>query len=223
MPDISTRPPARRWKDKLDSLAVIKMLLQRGASPNPTLIKIIPARGVLDGADRTMGPGSTPSFSRGPFLGCRSDARSTEKGANPKMKTAGRRDCDHDVRPVQWVSGWKTRGTEAESIESIKMLLDLGLDINAVAPKTGEPPAWRGRDAGADLIVQFLADHGATSMPRTSKNRTPLDTANGVGASLGGVRGSPHDSTAALLAKLGGVTGQNRKSRRAKRPPRRAQ
>jgi uncharacterized protein len=205
MPDISTRPPTK-VEDKLDSLAVIKMLLTRGASPNPTLLKVIPARGVLDGADATMGLGSTPFLRAARSSDVEAMRVLLDKGADPKMKTAD------DVTAIMMSAGisyrdGKTRGTEAESIASIKMLLDLGLDINAVAPKTGETALHGAAGRGADQIVQFLADHGASLNVEDKQGRTAFDTANGVGASLGGVR-SPHDSTAALLAKLGGTAGR---------------
>ena len=207
-PDISTRP-ATKVEDTLDSLAVIKMLLARGASPNAQLIKVIAPRGVLDGADGTMGPGSTP------FLRA---ARSSDvevmrlllgKGADPKMKT------EDDVTAVMMSAGisyrdGKTRGTEAESVEALKILLDLGIDVNAVSARSGETAMHGAAGRGADQVVQFLADHGASVNAKDKQGRTPIDSANGVGAGVGGVR-SPHDTTVALLTKLGGTSGQTEK------------
>ncbi|MCU1338251.1 MAG: ankyrin repeat protein [Bryobacterales bacterium] len=208
-PDVSTRPPTK-VEDKLDSLAVIKMLLAHGASPNAQLIKIIAPRGVLDGADGTMGPGSTPFLRAARSSGVEVMKLLLENGANPKMKTAD------DVTAVMMSAGisyrdGKTRGTEAESVEALKMLLDLGIDVNAVSARSGETAMHGAAGRGADLIVQFLADHGASVNAKDKQGRTPIDSASGVGATVGGVR-SPHDSTVALLTKLGGKTGQTEKT-----------
>jgi ankyrin repeat protein len=203
-PDVSTRPPTK-VEDKLDSLAVIKMLLARGASPNAQLIKTIAPRGVLDGADGTMGPGSTPFLRAARSSDVEVMRILLEKGANPKMKTAD------DVTAAMMSAGisyrdGKTRGTEAESVEALKMLLDLGIDVNAVSARSGETAMHGAAGRGADQIVQFLADHGAGVNAKDKQGRTPIDSASGVGAGAGGVR-SPHDSTVALLTTLGGKAG----------------
>src|SRR5262249_3580444 len=126
-------------------------------------------------------------------------------GANPKATTPDGANALIYSAGLAWRDG-KTHGTEKESIEAIKYELELGLDVNATTSKTGETALHGAAGRGADTIVQFLADHGAKLDIEDSQGRTALDTANGVGASLGGVR-SPHDSTAALLAKLGGHAG----------------
>jgi ankyrin repeat protein len=53
---------------------------------------------------------------------------------------------------------------------------------------------------GADLIIQFLADHGAKFNIRNKQERTPLDVAMGVGgvANTGGIA---HPATVALIQK----------------------
>jgi len=203
-PDVSTRPTTKVG-DQLDSLAVIKMLLARGANPNSPLLKIIPPRGVLDGLDQAMGPGSTPFLRAARSSDVEVMKLLLEKGANPKMKTAD------DVNAVMLAAGisyrdGKTRGTEAESLEAIKLLLDLGVDLHAVSTKAGETAMHGAAGRGADLIVQFLADRGASVNVKDKQGRTPLDVTGGTGASVTGIR-SPHESTAQLLSKLGGKSG----------------
>jgi ankyrin repeat protein len=54
---------------------------------------------------------------------------------------------------------------------------------------------------GADLIVQFLADHGARLDVKNKSGRTPLDLALGIGG-VANTGGSAHQSTADLIRKL---------------------
>jgi ankyrin repeat protein len=203
--DVSTRPPTK-VADKRTSLDIIKSLLEHGASPNAELIKVIPPRGVLDGADGTMGVGSTPFLRAARASDVEVMKLLLAKGANPKMTTQDDVSALMLAAGISWRDG-KTRGAEKDSVEAIRLCLDLGLDINAASARGGETAMHGAAGRGADLIVQFLADHGANVDAKDKQGRTPIDTANGVGAGVGGVR-SPHDSTVALLAKLGGHAGQ---------------
>ncbi len=81
----------------------------------------------------------------------------------------------------------------------------MGLDINYAAT-SGETALHGAAGRGADPVVQALIDLGANVNAKDKTNRTPLDVANGLGAAIGGVR-SPHETTAALLEKHGGVAG----------------
>ena len=92
----------------------------------------------------------------------------------------------------------------------MKLLLDLGADINAATTATGgSATATTGDTAmhavaqrGYDIILRFLADHGASLSPKNSKGETPLRIASGGTISGQMVqKGTP--STAALLSTLG--------------------
>ncbi len=56
-------------------------------------------------------------------------------------------------------------------------------------------------ERGADLIVQFLADHGANFNVKNKQNRTPLDVALGVGG-VANTGGEAHPTTAALIRRI---------------------
>ncbi|HSR08546.1 MAG TPA: hypothetical protein VLM42_15445, partial [Bryobacteraceae bacterium] len=62
---------------------------------------------------------------------------------------------------------------------------------------------------GADSIVQFLVDHGAKLDAKTKQGFTPLDVA--MGKNVLSQLPVPHDSTVALIRKLGGLEGQDLK------------
>jgi ankyrin repeat protein len=77
-----------------------------------------------------------------------------------------------------------------------------GPDINQ-ANVRGETALHGAALRGADTIVQFLVEHGAKLDVKTKQGFTPLDVAMGKN-SLAALP-VPHDSTVALIRKLGGV------------------
>jgi ankyrin repeat protein len=66
------------------------------------------------------------------------------------------------------------QGSEAQAVEAIRLLLELGLDINATN-EAGDTPllaAVGGR--GAEAIVRLLLEHGADPTVANARERTPL-------------------------------------------------
>src|SRR5262249_20316769 len=101
---------------------------------------------------------------------------------------------------------------EDAALDTIKLLADRGLDINAFNAN-GATALHNAVSQGADSVVRFLAERGAELDMRDKQGRTPLDIALGVigrggragGNGGGGARGrggAVHESTAALLRKL---------------------
>jgi ankyrin repeat protein len=102
-------------------------------------------------------------------------------------------------------------GTEDDSLEAVKMLLDLGLDVNAI-DKQGFTPVHGAAERGANQIVQLLFDHGAkldvmskpsvrgtnvdNEPPVNVPGQTPIDAALAADP--------PRLETVALLRKLMG-------------------
>jgi ankyrin repeat protein len=93
-----------------------------------------------------------------------------------------------------------TKGTEAEALEALKVTIEAGLDINQ-ANARGETALHGAAERGADTIVQYLVDHGANINAKTQTRYTPLDMA--MGKNSVAQLPVPHESTVALLKKLG--------------------
>jgi ankyrin repeat protein len=93
--------------------------------------------------------------------------------------------------------------TPADMIETIKLLLAAGLDINA-AESTGRTALHGAALQGFDPVVQFLVEKGASLDVKDRNGRTPLDMAMGLAGSAGfdGSASVPHESTAVLIRKL---------------------
>jgi len=133
-------------------------------------------------------------------------------GADPKIATA------HNVTPlavaagIGWVEGVTYEWSAKESIEAVKMLLDLGLDPNATSDE-GRAPLHGAAHKGRNEVVQMLVDAGAKLDQLDFGSR---DTGNGdmlghrwialnyaEGLVRVGVQSAiPHPETAELIRKL---------------------
>ncbi|MGH9645368.1 MAG: ankyrin repeat domain-containing protein, partial [Bryobacteraceae bacterium] len=202
--DYSTLPN-RKQDDPMPSLEIVKALLDRGANPNMQLAKALPGRSGMDSGDTALGDGTTPLI-RAAFSGDATVMRLLlEKGANPKLTLKD----GSTVLMVAAGVGYRdkfTRGTEVEALECLKIAVETGLDLGQTSNR-GETALHGAANRGADSIVQYLVDHGAKLDAKTKQGFTPLDIALGKN-SFGGLP-VPHDSTVALIRKLGGLEGKD--------------
>ena len=86
-------------------------------------------------------------------------------------------------------------------LKAIQICLDHGVDINAFN-NNGQTAMHRAAPRGADQVVKFLAEHGATLDMKDKQNRTPVDMALESSIIPGRSPGVGHPSTAALLRQL---------------------
>ena len=87
---------------------------------------------------------------------------------------------------------------EPEALEAVKMLVELGNDVNAVNDR-GETALHGAAYRGANTIAQYLVDKGAKMDVRSKQGWTPWTIANGVFYTLF-FKEQPH--TAKLLGEL---------------------
>jgi hypothetical protein len=97
-----------------------------------------------------------------------------------------------------------TRGSESAALESLKVTIAAGLDIHQTNTR-GENALHGAALRGADTIVQFLIDQGMDVNAVTKQGYTPLDVA--LGKTIVGQLPVPHESTVALLRKIGAREG----------------
>jgi ankyrin repeat protein len=195
--------PSRKLEDSLPSLEIAKSLLVRGASLDTPLTKPLPGRSGMDSGDTTLGAGTTPLMRAARAGDAEVMRLLLEKGADPTLTT---KDGNTALMLAAGV-GYRdknTRGTEAEALEALKVSIAAGLDLKQ-ANTRGETALHGAANRGADTIVQFLVDNGADLNAKSKPGFTPLDVAMGK-ATIGQLP-VPHDSTVALLRKLGGVEG----------------
>jgi ankyrin repeat protein len=208
----SNRPAPKVLENKLSALDVARMLLDRGAEPNPRLKRLPPYRAKLDrGNDTMLGAGTTP------FL------RAAKAGDVPAMKLLLEHGADpvlaptrSGITPLMAAAGLgsqeqDTTGrykTQAQAIDAIQLLLDHDIDVNATAAD-GRTALHGAALQGYDDVIKFLASKGALLDLQDKNGFTPLDTALGRAGGFGfsGKEGVVREGTAAVLRELLGATG----------------
>jgi ankyrin repeat protein len=95
----------------------------------------------------------------------------------------------------------KDIGTERDLFDTVKLLVERGVDVNAVNDN-GQTAMHFGAQVSDD-IVKYLAAHGAVLDAKDKQGHTPVDLALGIGA-RGRAGGPPpvRQQTAALLREL---------------------
>ena len=98
-------------------------------------------------------------------------------GAHPASTNAG------DVTPLMVAAGLGRSGgdsliTEEESIDAVRLCLDLGNDINA-ADSQGNTALHGTAYYGNEKTAEFLVRQGADLNPKNKKDQTPLQVADG--------------------------------------------
>jgi ankyrin repeat protein len=173
--------PNPRPSGALDSVDIVRMLLERKADPNARLKGPIMQRQHTAG-DATLGAGATPLMRAAKsgdaqivrlLLAAGADPAATmPNGSTPLMYAAG----------LGWRDGSPLapsydQGPPEEAIETIDLLLAAGLDINArnTAGDTALHAAVTGR--GAETIVRNLVERGADLRAQNTRGLTPLAAA----------------------------------------------
>jgi ankyrin repeat protein len=173
--------PNPKPSGQLEALDVIKVLLSHGADPNATLSAPLFQRQHTAG-DRALGEGSTP-FMRAAKSGDAAVMRLLlAAGADPKLTQPTQANALMLAAGLGWRDGSPAapaydQGSEKDAIDAITLCMEAGLDINATTT-TGDTAlhaAITGR--GAESIVKFLVENGASLNAKNKQGRTPLDVA----------------------------------------------
>jgi ankyrin repeat protein len=214
--DLNTIPhggrPDRPSLDKTSSLQMIDLLLKAGANPNMQLKLLPPYRsvGADRGVDGMLSIGTTPLLRAAKAFDAPAIALLLKAGAlvnlpnqqniTPVQAAAGMGSVDADTR------GWfTTADVQQRSIESLKLLLDAGGEINAGGGRRNQTPLHGAAFWGWNEVCQFLISRGADLKAKDNQGKTVVDAAMGRagGNSRGGQRIDVHADTAAFLQKLG--------------------
>ena len=203
----SNRPAPKVIENRLTGLDVARLLIEHGADVNAQLERGAPYRAKLDrGNDTMLGGGTTPLL------------RAAKAGDLPAMKLLLAHGADptlaparNGITPLMAAAGLGTaeqdttgrQKTQAQAIEAIQVLLDLGLDIDAQA-RDGQTAVHGAAMQGYDDVIRFLAAQGAKLDTPDKDGFTPLDVALGKAGGFGftGNEGVVREETAALLSEL---------------------
>jgi uncharacterized protein len=133
-------------------------------------------------------------------------------GADPKIPTAHNDTALAVASGIGWVEGITFEWSPEESLEAVKMCLDLGIDPNAVDDQ-GRTALHGAAHKGRTDVIQLLVDHGANleahdfgsrdTFAGAMKGKTwiPLDWARGL-VRVGVQSAIAHPDAAKLLVKL---------------------
>lgn len=197
--------PNRPALDPTPNLEVIRVLLEKGANVNATLVQRLPGRSGMDSGDTTLGEGTTPLM-RAARAGDAEVIRLLLKyGADPMLATKEGNTALMFAAGVGYRDK-NTSGTEAQALEALQVMVELGLDVNQLNNR-GETALHGAAGRGADTIVQYLVDRGARLDIKSKAGFTPMDFA--MGKNVVAQLPVPHDSTVALLRKLGAPEGRD--------------
>jgi ankyrin repeat protein len=209
----SNRPaPPGIIEQEVSALSLISKLIEKGANVNAQLTRQQPYRAKLDRGDDTMfTTGTTPLLRAAKaadipamklLMAAGADVNlATRAGITPLMAAAGVGTKEEDT-----TGRFKT---QEDAIQAIELCLAAGADIN-LATGQGQTALHAAAQWGHDKLVEYLVGKGANVNAKDRRGFTPLDAALGLAGGSGGFDGSRrdvHESTAALLRKLGGVNG----------------
>jgi ankyrin repeat protein len=197
-------------KPDMDHLEIIKLLLEHGADVNTRMHSSTETRTIFT-HQWLYEEGGTPFLRAAQSSDVVLLKLLLEHGADPKLNT------DDNTTPLMvasgigWVEGVTYEWSKDANAETVKMLLDLGLDVNAQNSE-GRTALMGAAHKGRNEIVQMLVDRGADLALHDIGSRDTIHRLSGVswraidyadGLVRVGVQSAiPHPETAALLRKL---------------------
>jgi ankyrin repeat protein len=208
MPD-SNRPAPTEMDDTLSAWDIVTKLVKAGANVDVPLRQRVPYRTKIDrGADGILGAGTTPLLRAAKTGDAKVVKLLLEHGANP-LAAAGRGTTAILLAANVGTSESDRTGrrkTEAGAIETIRLLMKAGADLNA-ADSQGRTAAHGAALWGLTEVIRFLHENKVDLTRKDSRGLTPLQTALGLagGFGFGGRAGVVREETAKVIAELTGV------------------
>jgi ankyrin repeat protein len=182
-PDASdTGVPPPIGSGRLTSLQFVRALVDRGANVNARVGKGIPRPSVS--ATMLGMEGSTAFLMAADRADVPLMRELLKAGADPLLPNADKSTPLMAAAGLGTANPLEEAGTEDEALEAVKMLLDLGADMNAVDNK-GDTAMHGAAYGNFPTIVQLLADRGADIniwKQADTEGRTPLYIAEGYKA-----------------------------------------
>jgi ankyrin repeat protein len=198
-------------KGDMDHLDFIKLLIAKGADVNARVKDSTETRTVF--TNQWLDENGATAFFRASQSG---DVELMKlllsKGADPKINTVLNVSPLHVAAGIGWVEGITYEWSPQATFEAVKMLIDLGLDVNLQAD-TGRTALHGAAHKGRNDVVQILVDHGAKLNVRDYGNTDnrggklaihtwePVDYADGL-VRVGVQSAIPHPETGLLIRKL---------------------
>ena len=202
--------------DETLPIEIVKLLLDKGADPNPQLKMPAPLRATGNdrGLDPMLSPGTTPLIRAAKAFDVESMKALIEHGADislansrnmtPTLAASGMGSTDADTRGY-----FTTSDVQERAIAALDLMVKSGGPVNGKAGQFAQVPLHGAAFWGWNKVVEYLLGKGAEINLADSRGYTAVDYAMGRagGNSRGGQRIDVHKDTADLLMSKGGVAG----------------
>ncbi|HEX5420319.1 MAG TPA: ankyrin repeat domain-containing protein [Gammaproteobacteria bacterium] len=189
--------------DRAPVLEIIRMLLEKGADPNPRTKEapppreyLLPITWSLEWVDFT---GQTPFLAAARAGDVTVMRLLLQHGADPSIATFGGTTPLMAAAGINWVVSQSYTEGPAALLEAVKLCRALGNDVNAVN-SMGLTAIDGAANRGSDDIIEYLVSQGARLDVKDKEGRTPLDWARGV--FLATHPAEPKPSSIALIERL---------------------
>jgi hypothetical protein len=195
----------------MDHLDFIKLLLDKGANVNARVKDSTETRTVF--TNQWLDENGATAFLRASQSGDVTLMKLlVARGADPNIATVLGVTPLHVAAGIGWVEGITYEWSPKDTLEAVRLLVELGQDVNAQAD-TGRVALHGAAHKGHTAVVQLLADHGAKLDVRDYGNTDnrggklavhtwqPVDYADGL-VRVGVQSAIAHPETGMLLRKL---------------------
>ena len=185
---------------------LVGALLARGADPNARLARRTPPgafRGAGDSSAVVNVAGATPFWLAAAYLNAELMQQLLDHGTDSRLTSDG------ETTPLMVAAGLgQTDGSanwhEDRALDAVRYLVvELGADVTAVS-EAGNTALHGAAYTGADSVVRFLVDHGASLNAQDEDGQTPFRVAQGHRGT--GATFIERQDTADLLQALGADT-----------------
>ncbi len=198
------------WVVTKDPLPLIEKLLDAGANPN-AIVNNTPRARMREGSPRIV---FATALMRAAFSG---DLQLVKlllsRGADPHIQSKDRETTLMAAAGTGFINGYSRGKPAAERLEVIKLLVQLGEDVNA-ADNYGITPLMVAANMGEVSIIQYLVDQGADlgaydlgkkndgSFGASVEPLMPIDYAIGVGTFVPNNAVIMHEDAVKLMSRL---------------------
>jgi ankyrin repeat protein len=198
------------WMVTADPLPLIEQLLKAGANPN-ALINNTPRARMREGSPRIV---FATALMRAAFAADLTLVKLLlANGADPHIQSRDRETTLMAAAGTGFINGYNRGKSAAERLEVVKLLVELGEDVNA-ADSYGITPLMVAANMGEVPIIQYLidkgADLGAYDLGKKNDGQfgssieplMPIDYAIGVGTFVPNNAVIMHEDAVKLMSKL---------------------
>jgi len=198
---VSWAPNPVTDQEKVDSLDLLKALLDQGADPNVRVKRKLWFSPTSHDTGWVDFAGSTAFWRAAQSTDVESMKILAARGADPKLATNAGVTPLMVAAGIGWIGNFNQNAPDSW-MAAVKYCLELGNDINAVESSKGYTALHGAASRGDSEMVQFLVEKGAKLGVADKEGRTPLTWAEGV--FLATHPAKPKPSSIALIKELMG-------------------